>query len=379
MPPLTLLIKPVSGLCNMQCEYCFYADEARNRTITSYGVMNTTTLENVVRKGLETANHQCTFAFQGGEPTLAGLDFYGRFIEIVNRYKTKRLQVLYTIQTNGYIVNREWSSFLAENRFLVGLSLDGIKDLHDLYRKDTRGKGTFSKVMRTVQLFDHYHVEYNILTTVTDQTAKNIGRIYGFYDRNNIAFQQYIPCLDPLHEERGKQPYSLTPEVYSKFLCSLFDLWYNDFTRGKKVSIRYFDNLLQMMMGYPPESCGFSGQCSRQIVVEADGGVYPCDFYVMDAYKLGNLNDNSLQEIESKRNSLGFIENSRQVSSQCQKCRWYPLCLGGCRRDRETMCDGKLALNHFCLAYNSFFNYSYTRLVECARNLSNPAFTQNTL
>jgi len=355
----------------MRCQYCFYKDETENRTTACYGVMNTVTLENVVRKGLETAGHQCTFAFQGGEPTLAGLDFYRGLTEIVNRYNTRRLQVQYTIQTNGYGIDKEWAVFLAENRFLVGLSLDGTKDLHDLYRKDTQGKGTFSKVMRAVQLFNHCRVEFNILTTVTDQTAKCIGRIYGFFDRNNIVFQQYIPCLDPLYKEHGKQPYSLTPEVYGKFLCSLFDLWYSSFIRGKKVSIRYFDNLLQMMMGYPPESCGISGKCSRQIVVEADGSVYPCDFYALDLYRLGNLNDNSLQEIELKRDSLGFIGASRQVSPQCRECRWYPLCRGGCRRNREPGNGGELTLNYFCLAYKCFLDYSYPRLIECVRILSN--------
>ena len=379
MPPLTLLIKPASSGCNMRCQYCFYLDTAQNRTIASYGIMKLSTLENIIGKALSAASQQCIFAFQGGEPTLAGLDFYKTFIELVNRYNSKRLEVRYSIQTNGYDIGREWAVFLAKHHFLVGISLDGTKDIHDLYRLDTTGNGTFAKVMRTAQLFDHYGVEYNILTTVTAQAVKNIGKIYGFFRRNHFMYQQYIPCLDPLFEERNRHKYSLTPELYGKFLCNLFDLWHNDFIRGKPVSVRYFDNLIQMLMGYPPESCGMAGECSRQIVIEADGSVYTCDFYVLDQYRLGNLNIDDFQAIEKKRDSLGFIDISRQIPLQCGECRWYPLCRGGCRRDREPVADLKLSVNYFCLSYKQFFEYAYPRLEHCAQYARPTATEQNIL
>lgn len=356
MPPLTLLIKPASASCNMRCRYCFYA------ATPSCGTMGLSTLENVVRKALDAASGQCTFAFQGGEPTLAGLDFYKALLELVNLHNVKHLEVQYAIQTNGYGIDREWAGFLAKHRFLVGLSLDGTKDIHDLYRRDAVGRGTFSKAMRTAQLFDSCRVEYNILTVVTAQAAKNIGRIYSFFSRNRFTYQQYIPCLDPLDEVRGNRDYSLTPELYGEFLCSLFDLWYNGFIRGKRVSVRYFDNLLQMMAGYPPESCGMSGECSRQLVIEADGGVYPCDFYVLDKYRLGNLNEDDFLRIERKRDSLAFIKVSRQIPPQCPECRWYPLCRGGCRRERESAGSTDLSRNYYCPAYRRFFEYAYPRL-----------------
>ena len=174
--------------------------------------------------------------------------------------------------------------------FLVGVSLDGTRDIHDLYRRDAASDGTFSYVKHSTKLFDYCGVDYNILTVVTARAAKNIDKTYGFFGRNQFLFQQYIPCLDPIYEEHGRHDYSLTSALYGEFLCVLFDLWYSDFIRGKWVSVQYFDNLLQMIMGYPPESWGMAGQCSRQIVVEADGAVYPCDFYVLDGFWLGNLN-----------------------------------------------------------------------------------------
>lgn len=369
MPPLTLLIKPASASCNMRCRYCFYSDIVGNSGVASYGIMGMSTLENVVKKSLDFASGQCTFVFQGGEPTLAKQDFYKAFLELATRHNHKKLQTNYSIQTNGYGIDREWADFLAKNHFLVGLSLDGIKDVHDLYRKDAEEKGTFAKVMRTAQIFNHYGVEYNILTVITNQVAKSIGKVYGFFKRNHFIYQQYIPCLDPLGENRGQYTYSLYPKLYGDFLCNLFDLWYNDFSRGNRVFIRYFDNLMQLIMRCPPESCGMMGTCTRQIVVEADGSVYPCDFYVLDKYRLGNLNDNDFLQIEAKRDSTDFIEVSKQISTQCLECRWYFLCRGGCRRDRESLINSELSINYFCSSYMSFFDYAFSRLKKCAYSL----------
>ena len=365
MPPIHLLIKPASLSCNMRCSYCFSLDIADNRHQSSYGVMHLDTLEHVVRKALAAAQHQCTFAFQGGEPTLAGLDFFRNLIEFVGRHNRKRLKIDYAIQTNGYCIDRQWAAFLSEHGFLVGLSLDGVKNIHDLHRRDPAGKGTFSKVMRAAQLFNGHGVQYNILSVITADTVKNIGQIYGFFSRNHFLYQQYIPCLDPLKEARGQQNYSLTPQLYGEFLCKLFDLWYHDFTRGKRVSVRYFDNLMQMMAGYPPESCAMIGHCTRQIVVEADGCVYPCDFYVLDEYRLGNLREEDFPQIEAARDKLGFIGLSLQKSPKCSECRWYPLCRGGCRRDREPF----PSLNKYCAAYKEFFEYAYGRMEKIAKKI----------
>ena len=389
MPALHLLIKPASLSCNMRCSYCFSFDIAKNRGIKSYGIMSVDTLEQIVRKTLEISEQQCTFAFQGGEPTLAGLDFYKSLIELVAYYNTKNIDVQYALQTNGYKINKEWAVFFKQNRFLVGLSLDGMKEVHDLYRKDAGGRETFSKTMQAAELFRRWQVDFNILTVVTAQTAKRISQIYRFFGRNNFLYQQYIPCLDPLSNQqgssaanhdnqgisdtlssRGFEQYSLTPELYGDFLMTLFDLWYDDFVKGKRISIRYFDNLLQMIMGYPPESCAMMGHCTRQIVVEADGSVYPCDFYVLDEYRLGNLLTDDFSKIEKTRDTIGFIAPSLNKSPICDGCVWYPLCRGGCRRDREIIEKTDTLHNYYCPAYRKFFEYAYLRLEMCARSLA---------
>lgn len=374
MPPVYLLIKPVSGQCNLRCRYCFYHDVLQKRggelpPLQREQRMHPETLEQVVAKGMSYAQGEITFAFQGGEPTLAGLDFYRRLIELEQRYNTRRLLVHNTIQTNGMVIDREWAQFFAKNGFLVGLSLDGNKEANDRYRLDGGGKGSYHRILQAAQLFDRYEVAYNILTVVTGQTARSIRRIYSFYQRSGFRYLQFIPCLDPLGEMRGQEDYSLTPRSYGDFLNALFDLWYPDMAayltgRGPRVSIRYFDNLLLMLLGNPPESCGMVGICSRQNVVEADGSVYPCDFYVLDRLRLGNLVTDSMEQIEERREALGFVAASRAIPQRCAGCRWYPLCRGGCRRDRDE--GDRLGDNYFCESFQMFFPHAIQRLEELA-------------
>lgn len=368
MSPIYLLIKPASGLCNMRCRYCFYADVSDNRAVSSYGIMSRNTLEALMRNLFSENASAYTFAFQGGEPTLAGLDFFRDVIKLVEQYNIHRVPVSYAMQTNGYVIDDEWAQFLGKHQFLVGLSLDGNKQTHDCYRLDANGKGTYNIVTHAARLLERHGVAYNILTVVHDATARQIGKIYSFYKKSGYRYQQYIPCLDPFGEERGQQGYSLTPERYEYFLKTLFDCWYNDQRRGEATYNRYFENLVGVLLDIPPENCGMRGICQRQLVVEADGGVYPCDFYVLDRYRLGNLTIDSLTEIEKQRDALGFISDSKQVNAVCSQCRWYALCRGGCRRDRE-QADGSLGLNYYCKAYQAFFAYSYERLCQIARNI----------
>lgn len=279
---LSIMIKPSSSNCNMQCEYCFYHDISNKRMQNSYGFMNFKLLKIIVQKALREVEEECTFAFQGGEPTLVGIDFYKKLLEYEQKYNQKNIKINNVIQTNGLVIDEEWAHFLVQNNFLVGISLDGPKDIHDLYRVDNQGEGTFQRIIKAIHLLDQYHVKYNILTVVTTQVARHIHKIYKFFKSKNFTYLQFILCLDPLQENPGQYPYSLTPERYGKFLKILFDLWYQNIVKGHIISVRYFDNLLQLLMGYPPEVCGMSGHCACQFIIEANGSVYPCDFYVID-------------------------------------------------------------------------------------------------
>ena len=372
--PLNVLIKPVSGACNMNCTYCFYCDEMENRSQKSFGIMSEKTAESLIQKALDGTHSACTFAFQGGEPTLRGLDFFRFFCDTVRSCNIHKIPVQFALQTNGLVIDMEWAAFFAEQGFLIGLSMDGNKRIHDSMRRRRDGRGSFNNILRASQLFDNHHVEYNILTVVSASLAKNIKEVYEFYLRNNFIYQQYIPCLDPIGEKSPAHEWSLTPEAYGGFLKTLFDLWYRSFKREKPVSIRYFDNLVLMLLGRPPESCGMLGRCTFQHVIEADGSVFPCDFYVLDSYKLGNIHTDSFEDIAKAREKIGFIEKSLHVDPECQTCKWYSLCRGGCRRDRDTFTGKPLEKNRFCASYKVFFPYAYERLAEVARIIGSRRF-----
>ncbi|MBQ4086508.1 MAG: anaerobic sulfatase maturase [Clostridia bacterium] len=365
MPPLTLLIKPASSACNMRCRYCFYADEAMNRSVYSFGMMTGETLENVLKKAFAYAEDSIHIGFQGGEPTLRGLPFFRRCADLCRELNEKKLRVSFALQTNGLLIDEEWAEFLHKEHFLVGLSLDGTQAVHDRMRVDTAADGTFERVLRAAKILEEHKVEFNILTVVTAYTAKNIGRIYAFFRKNNLLYQQYIPCLDPLGEARGQAEYSLTPALYGRFLKELFDLWYEDIARGRFIYIRHLENLLGAMMGRAPEHCGMLGRCAMQSVIEADGSIYPCDFYVLDRCRLGNLNEDDYPAVMQALAKSKFIEDSLAPADECRQCEWAVLCRGGCRRDRDT--GGEIGLNYFCSAYKAYYAYAVPKLQALLR------------
>lgn len=372
MPPLSLLIKPASGNCNLRCGYCFYHDVSAHRTTPSYGMMSLGTLETLVRKALAFADGSCTFAFQGGEPTLAGLDFYRTLVRLADQYNEKKVDVHYAIQTNGMVVDEEWARFFHDHHFLVGLSLDGPKDLHDVQRVDAAGTGSWRRAMEAARQMEAAHADFNILTVVTNPVARHVRQVYAFLKKSGFRYLQFIPCLDPLDAPGGEDGTALTAERYAYFLKELFDLWYADLVRGDAistdpVSIRDFENWVGMCAGRRPEACGMSGACQCQFVVEADGSVYPCDFYVIDQYRIGSIADDGFAEMAASENARRFIAESLPVDEACHGCEWYPICRGGCRRNREPFTAGQPGLNRFCEAYRAFFPYALPRMRELAR------------
>lgn len=366
MPAIQVMIKPASGLCNMRCSYCFYVDEMANRRQASYGIMSEQTLENVIMRILETADSYCSIVFQGGEPTLAGLDFYRKCLELEQKYNTKKVKIDHALQTNGYVLDEEWCSFFAQNHFLVGLSVDGIKATHDACRKDAEGQDTYFHVLHAARLLEEAGADFNVLTVVNGRTAPKIRRIYEQYRKLGFKWQQYIACLDPVLEEQGKQDYSLRAEVYGQFLIDLFDLWEIDLKQGRQPYIRQFENYIGILMGQMPESCEQRGVCSLQNVVEADGSVYPCDFYVLDEWRLGTVGRQSFAEMARGGTAHCFIESSCQVPEACRQCPAYPLCRNGCRRDRLPGPQGA-GHNYYCAAYRRFFAERGAELYQAAQ------------
>lgn len=377
MKVLSMMIKPASSNCNMKCKYCFYYSLSKDRIHSSYGFMNDATLKIIVKKALDEAQEEVTFAFQGGEPTLVGLDYFQRLIQYEKEYNRKNLKINHAIQTNGLLIDQEWAYFLAKNQFLVGISLDGPKLIHDLYRKDNQGKGTYKRVMQALEFLKQYQVDFNILSVVTSQLARHAHQIYRFFQKKDFKYIQFIPCLTPLGEKPDLYSYKLTPDRYGYFLKSLFDAWYYDLANHNIVSIRYFDNLLQMMIGYHPESCDMTGHCSCQFIIEANGGVYPCDFYVIDRWYLGNIKDLSFTQILYSLNAKQFISSSMYIDSECRQCPWFYLCRGGCRRWRDIFGDDNLHINYFCQAYKEFFSYTIDRFREIIERIDRGEFARD--
>ena len=367
MPPISVLIKPASGMCNIACTYCFYRDEMENRQMASCGFMTEESLKNLMRRTLPRAEYTASYAFQGGEPTLRGVEFFKKVLEYEKKYNKRGVNIQNSLQTNGLLLNDDWCEFLKENHFLVGVSVDGIQKTHDLYRLDQGQKGTYDKVLKGISLLEKYKVDFNILTVVNKDVAENIKEIYRDYKKRGWNYQQYIVCMEPLKSDVTSESYALSPIQYGTFLIQLFDSWYADYKQGCQPYIRQFENYIRILAGYYPEACDQRGTCSLQTVVEADGSVYPCDFYALDGYCLGNFNENTLPEIYQNLVESRFIEKSHNLSGKCKACPYYGLCRCACQRNRIMEKDGYCS--YFCEGYKMFFDHAKDKLKEIAEKI----------
>ncbi len=367
MRRIRFLIKPASSLCNLRCRYCFYEDEANHRGQKSLGVMSEATADALLRRAFSAVEPggEIGFAFQGGEPTVAGLTWFRRFVEKAEAQRPPRVSVQYAIQTNGVLLDGEWASFLAEKRFLVGLSMDGEKALHNLYRKDAAGEDTWNRVQKALVLLQKHRAEVNALCVVTAQVAKHPERVYGELKRLGFRYLQFIACLDPLGEPRGQRPWSLSPAAYGTFLCRLFDLWYADWKAKDYRSVRLFDDYIHLLLGDGASTCATCGRCGSYFVVEADGSVYPCDFFALDGWRLGSIEEASLAELAKADRAEAFLAIGRQKPAECAACRYGRLCGGGCPNDR-TRNDGQ-PHNYYCESFKKLLDYAMPRMTEIAR------------
>lgn len=357
---LTVMIKPAGGACNLNCTYCFYKDEENNRSVGCRGVMGLETARALIEKS-SAVSEAVLFLFQGGEPTLAGLDFFKGFLDIEKEYPGTRFY--HSLQSNGINIDDRWADFFKDNHFLVGISLDGGPALNNIYRLDGNGNPTSKYVNSATRILERHQVEFNILAVVTAELADNANYCWNFLVGHNYMHQQYIPCMDPIGSD-GSEPYHLTSEAYGAFLCRLFDLWYESMANETYVSVRTFENFMDMVMGYKAESCDMCGRCNISYVVESDGDVYPCDFYCLDRYYLGNIAKDDFTALDEKRRATGFIEESKILPSDCRSCPAYVICRGGCRRYRDA--GGRY---RFCGAMKTFYGYAGDRMTELGRKV----------
>lgn len=353
---LNIMIKPASCNCNLRCRYCFYYDEANNRDIFDYGMMKIETLEKLIENVFSNVSRSVNFLFQGGEPTVRGVEFFYEFHKLIDYYNKDNIDVSFAIQTNGTLIDDNWLNLFKKYNYLVGISLDGIKSSNE-FRINPSGDNVFDKVIKNIDELKKRNIDFNVLTVVNSKVVKSTKEIYNFYKENDIYFMQFIPLIDSF--DKKNEDYSLSPRDYGIFLDELFNLWYEDILKGDIRSIRYFENLIMILMGKNPESCDMTGHCSINLVVEADGSVYPCDFYVMDEYKLGNITNQSISDILFSRKSYEFIKRSFDLTNKCKNCKYLKICRSGCYRYKDNSGENK-----FCESYIYFYKRNLEKLFE---------------
>jgi len=367
MKYINFLIKPASSLCNLRCKYCFYEDEAEKRACKSMGIMTQETVDTLLARAFAEAEPggAVSFAFQGGEPTAAGLDYFREFTRKAHALCPPGVTLCFAIQTNGTLLDEQWAQFFYDEHFLVGISVDGFKDLHDMHRVDAKGGGSWGSVMKGLRLLQRYNVETNALCVVTGRCARSPGKVYRELKKLGFRYMQFIACLDPIGRERGQEPYSLTPEAYGKFLCGVFDLWYADWRAGQYHSVRLFDDYVHILLGDNASTCATCGACGAYFVVEGDGSVYPCDFFALDSWYMGKLEDASLSELAAGDKARKFLQWGVEKPSECRQCRWGRVCNGGCKNDWIQGPEG--SRNYYCKAFSLLLDHGYARLMNIAR------------
>lgn len=338
MKSISLLIKPSSNLCNLNCNYCFYQDVVKHKRIITNKFMSVSTMKEIISQIHKNQKYlsEVNIVFQGGEPTLIGKDFYESFISSMKSKELNNLKINYSIQTNGILIDEKWCEFFAENNFLVGLSWDCLEDIHNLYRTDHNGLPTYDKIKHTKKLFDSYNVNYNVISVLTNDLASRAKEVYDFIKNEDIKFIQFIPCINGLGNNPVTSP-ALTPKNFSKFYNELFQMWSRALDPNDYISIGFFDNLISYLDKGIVSFCGIDGNCHFQYVIEANGDVYPCDFYAVDQYLCGNINNLDLLDFPFTKNANKFISDRSSISNFCIDCKYFNYCKGGCKRLKYNM------------------------------------------
>jgi len=358
-----LLIKPASADCNAACKYCFYSRVGAEGLYpdTPTHRMPLEVLDRMTQDLMSHRFYSTIFSWQGGEPTTMGLDFFKEAVRLQEKYGIPGQQVGNAFQTNGILIDEDWAKFLARYHFLVGLSIDGPEEIHDTYRVNRGGNGTWKDVMRAAELCHRYGVSFNILTVVSDANEHRAREVYRWMVGQGFQFLQFIPCIE-IEPDTGRiAPFSTSPEGYGEFLCELFDEWYD--TGGcRTVSIRTFDAILNYHVTGHAGMCIFGPTCDVYLVVEHNGDIYPCDFFVRPELRLGNLMDQPLESFFGTEIHQQFARGKiHNVHPECRTCKWWDICHAGCQKDRVAAGGYEPTRTYFCESYKRFFEHTESR------------------
>lgn len=364
----SLLIKPAGPDCNLHCHYCFYLKKSEFFPDTRHHRMDLEILEETIRQAMCQSSSEIYFGWQGGEPTLMGLDFFRRAVYFQQKYGTHQ-SVGNGFQTNGLLLSQDWARFFRTYNFLVGLSLDGPEHVHDRYRRHSTGRGSWSKVVEAAKLLLDSGVATNALVVVNDYSARFPEEIYEFLKNLGLTFMQFIPCLEPDPENPAKPAsFSVPAEQYSDFLIRLFELWKADFLGGRPSTyIRNFESLLFAFAGLTPPDCTLHKECGEYVVVEHNGEVFSCDFYVQPEWKLGNVKEKRLLDMLNSARQRKFGRQKSVLPDECKKCKWLLYCRGGCPKERGYQPEPEKS--YFCRSYRHFLQQASPFFRELIQNL----------
>lgn len=358
-----LMTKPRGAICNLDCKYCYFLSKEKLYPNSQFR-MSDSLLEEYIRQYIEAQPvNEIHFAWQGGEPTLMGVEFFRQAARFQQRHKKRGMKIHNALQTNAVTLDDEWCAFFAENGFLIGVSLDGPRDVHDFYRVDKGGNPTFDKVMRGIRLLQKHGAEFNILTTVHAANEKHGRRVYQFLrDEVKTQFMQFIPIVERDNDSGYQEGDSVTDRSvsaagYGQFLIEIYEEWVrHDVGR---VFVQIFDVALAAWTGAPPGLCIFDETCGLAMAMEHNGDVYSCDHYVEPDYKLGNILDIPLTDIVVMDRQREFGQAKRDALPQyCRECEVRFVCHGGCPKNRFIQTPtGEAGLNYLCAGYRAFFNH----------------------
>lgn len=394
-----VMAKPTGSTCNIDCTYCFYLHKEGLLHQDRHIHMSDDVLENFIRQYIDSQDgEQVVFSWQGGEPTLMGLGFFEKVVKLQQQYKKLGQRVENDLQTNGILIDDKWATFLKEHHFLVGLSIDGPRELHDRYRLTRSGKPTFYKVMEGVAALKRHQVPFNALVTINRTNARFPLEVYRFLTKElGATYIQFNPCVEPVdfkstapqfwHDDsipvtgsRRAKPgdldsivtdWSVDPDDWGRFLISVFEEWVNN-DLGR-VQVNLFETAVAQTMGMPAQICITSEFCGKGLAVEKNGDIYSCDHYVYPEYQLGNIETTKLAHMafSERQKAFGFGKKET-LPAYCKACPYLNLCWGECPKNRIVRTpDGELGLNYLCPGIKAFFDFAQPMVVGIATILQN--------
>lgn len=354
MKNFSLLIKPSSADCNLHCDYCFYYNHKNFYPKDKIHRMDEKTLEKLISNYMNTEQQVYSFNWQGGEPTLMGFDFFKKAIDLQIKYGKKEIPINNSLQTNATLITDELAELFGRYKFLIGVSLDGPSYIHDHYRKKLNNQGSYFNVITGIKKLLKYNVDFNILVLVNSLNVTKAKEVFNYLCSNGFSFHQYIPCVE-FNNKDEPMPFSITADAWGKFLCDLFDEWNKNW---KNVSIRLFNSILYYLINKKPNICTMKKNCNSYFVVEYNGDIFPCDFFVTKELKLGNIIKNSFNEMIQSKKFRDFGLKKKAWNEKCSICKFIDLCAGDCLKHRYLSQINPDNLSFLCEGWKYFFEYS---------------------